>query len=274
MAVVETDKWLKDYIKKKGKLRVEQRRQQKEQICEKLIPYFQDASSADIHQHLLYHGLFLPGSQDKELIESLIHSNCWNIIEEGFAKLKKEWDGPDVPVFIFPSDLQNKKLQADFNGLSGLSYQDKVFLFAAGNNTKEELQKLLTHEYNHVCRLHYLDKREDKIELLDSIVLEGLAEMAVQERLGKDHLAKWASIYDANTAQKYFKRWLEPNLTLPKKDRRHHDLLYGEGFIPRWAGYNVGFHIVSSYMKNKQKRIKGTLHVPAETIYADSDFSS
>ncbi|MEN1969474.1 DUF2268 domain-containing protein [Lentibacillus sp. N15] len=275
MAVVQTGKWLEEYLTKKEKetSRAKIRKIQQEQISKRLISYFQPATAAEIHMHLLVNGLFSPSSNDKAIIQSLVENKCWDTIKTLLAKLRKDWDGPDVPVFIFPSDEQNRSLQTDFNGLSGLSYEDKVFLFITRHNKKVELEKLLTHEYNHVCRLQYLNKRDSKVDILDSIVLEGLAEMAVQERLGQEHIARWATIYSSSTAQRHWEKWLKSNLSVKKTQRRHVELLYGNGFIPKWAGYNAGYHMVSSYMKNTERTIKSTLDVPAETILEMSDFS-
>lgn len=272
MAVIDTNKWLEDYAGNKGTSRLENRLQQEKSISKKLISYFKNTASYDIHDHLLQHGLFSPSSEDEEIITSLKSNHCWRIVKEELIRLRKVWNGPDVPVFIFPSDTRNQQLKRDFNGLSGLSYRDKVFLFVSEHATKAELCALLTHEYNHVCRLDYLDKRESSIELLDSICLEGLAEMAVQERLGREQLAKWAQVYSLDTALNHWDKWIKPNINIMKKERRHDELLYGRGFIPKWLGYNAGFHLVSSYMKNKERHIKAALHVSAETILEGSDF--
>lgn len=274
MAVVQTSKWLDAYMAKKDKetSKIKVRKHHQEQISGRLKPYFHHANTVEIHEHLLRNGLFLPSPDDKSIIKSLKEKNCWETVKTSLTKLRKDWHGPDVPVFILPSNVQNRKLQADFNGLSGLSYPDKVFLFVTPYNKKVELEKLLIHEYNHVCRLKHLDKSEANMDLLDSIVLEGLAEMAVEERLGKEHLAKWATLYPSKTALYHWEKWLQPNCTVKRAERRHYELLYGKGFIPRWAGYNAGYHMVSSYVANTNSTIEQMLDVPAETILKESDF--
>ncbi len=273
MAVKDTREWLKEYLRIKGSSWVNNIEHQKQCISEKLVSYFPGSSSSVIHDHLLQHGLFLPNVQDESIINSLTNVNPWKIARVELMRLKKEWEGPDIPIFIFPSDSNNRQLKRDFNGLSGVSHHDKVFLFVSGTMSQQELQALITHEYNHVCRLHYLDKKEKNMKLLDSIVLEGLAEMAVQERLGTEHLAKWATIRPIDSALNYWRKWLKPNMKLSKADPRHNELLYGGGFVPKWLGYNAGYHLVSSFIKNKQTHIKETLHLPAETIVEGSDFS-
>ena len=61
---------------------------------------------------------------------------------------------------------------------------------------------MFTHEYNHVCRLSKFQKSEEDYVLLDSIILEGLAENAVRERLGEEFLATWTSYYSNEELKK------------------------------------------------------------------------
>ena len=56
-----------------------------------------------------------------------------------------------------------------------------------GDLQKQELQALFAHEYNHVCRIHIL-KTLDEMTLLDSLILEGLAEDAVKDLYGENGL--------------------------------------------------------------------------------------
>ncbi len=70
-----------------------------------------------------------------------------------------------------------------------------MFLFIARGLEKEELKALLAHEYNHVCRLQYVNKTLDEMTLRDSLILEGLAECAVEELYGDKWLAPWLKHY-------------------------------------------------------------------------------
>src|SRR5699024_2978860 len=106
----------------------------------------------------------------------------------------KKWNGPNIPIFILPSDQHNRKLQRELSGKSGLTFQDKLFLFISEDTSESELKSLFTHEYNHVCRLSQYPKEED-YTLLDTIILEGLAENAVRERFGDQATANWTRHY-------------------------------------------------------------------------------
>ena len=90
--------------------------------------------------------------------------------------------GPDVPVFILLSDSYNRTVQEEYNGRAGLSMRHVIFLFVCGRNSVEELKVLLAHEYHHICRLHQIETKETEYTLLDTMIMEGLAEQAVTER--------------------------------------------------------------------------------------------
>ena len=99
-----------------------------------------------------------------------------------YDKLKNWLKGPDVPVFILLSDSYNRTVQEEYNGRAGLSMRHVIFLFVCGRNSVEELKVLLAHEYHHICRLHQIETKETEYTLLDTMIMEGLAEQAVTER--------------------------------------------------------------------------------------------
>lgn len=87
-------------------------------------------------------------------------------------------------------------------------------------NSDNEIRALLVHEYNHVCRLAKNDKQEENYILLDSIILEGLAENAVRELVGEEYLAKWTSYYtEGQLNQMWKKSFIKQKY--PKKPSKH-----------------------------------------------------
>src|SRR5690625_4042584 len=247
MSIIATDQWLKQYQASKSGVWEEDMKLQQKILCEQLNSFFPDATLHDIHQHLIQNGLFLPNSSDQKMIEQLCDENHWQVAEEIMERLKQEWNGPAVPVFIFPANLEIEQLRVDFQGRSGLAYQDKIFLFISHHTSKAALQALITHEYNHVCRLNFLNKEEQDITLLDAMVMEGLAETAVAECLGKEYLAPWTSMYSLQYAQTCWKKWILPHLNIKKLHYRNQLLMYGDQSIPKWLGYNIGFNLVQSF---------------------------
>ncbi|WP_186578655.1 DUF2268 domain-containing protein [Aquibacillus kalidii] len=272
MTIVDTHNWLIAYTKNKKDKFKDNLHVQCDEICEPLLPYFNDVNAYDIHQHLLSHGLFIPDPLDKQIIKKMIKDNQWKSANKVITQLSKLWGGPDVPVFIFPSDHTNKTLRTEFKGRSGLSYHDKVFLFITDTTTKKELQALITHEYNHVTRLNEVNIQEEKLNLLDALVLEGMAELAVKNELGPDHLSNWTSMYSNEFAHKAWNKWIKPNLALKKTNLIHEKIMYGSKVIPKWLGYNVGYHLVSSYNQTHQTSMYDLIRLSSQEILDGSEF--
>ncbi len=254
MGVISTDKWLikayDDPIK----------------MCEKLEALFPGADSTEIYHHLMINGMYqTPLKNGKQLIRYLQRKKIWDFVRKELTHLKHIWNGPDIPVFIFPSS-DSRRLKQENNGKSGLAFADKLFLFISDETSKEEMRALFIHEYNHVCRMQKFPKKEKDYVLLDSIILEGLAEQAVHEKLGEEHLASWCKYYPDDMLEKWWKTKLIPNRDIPKTDRSHHDLLYGLRFQPKMLGYSVGYYIVQKFAKENKMNTKDLMTLPSEEI--------
>ncbi|OAO79092.1 hypothetical protein A0O32_1837 [Anoxybacillus flavithermus] len=203
----------------------------------------------DVHRHLFAHGMARRNQQ--EIMKQLAEKNVWAFVAKKFAELKKGWNGPDVPIYIFPADATNRSLQHEFGGKSGVAFFDQLFLFLLPHVSNEHIYALLIHEYNHVCRLHVDPKDERDYTLLDRIVMEGLAEHAVRERLGSEYVAKWTTYYTKEQLEQFTKKWLVPNLSLRPDDARYRALLYGSMLYPRMLGYAVGYEVVRRALAKK-----------------------
>ncbi|WP_138417494.1 DUF2268 domain-containing protein [Aquibacillus sediminis] len=272
MSVINTNKLLNEYVKHQKQSKEKHLDLQRKHICQPLTSYFDGVSAYDIQRHLLGHGLFFPESNDKYDIEQINSNKVWQKVNKTYHVLRKKWHGPDVPIFIFPAN-KTRQLREELNGVSGLAHADKVFLFVSDSTNSGDLQALITHEYNHVCRLCYLNQEERNIQLLDSIVLEGLAENAVNKYVGKEYRGKWTTFYSQDFALKAWRKWIKPHTELPKSHPYHKQLLYGQDAIPKWLGYNVGYYIVESYLSNTNKTIKEAIETPALTMIEQSNFS-
>ncbi|MDY0396170.1 DUF2268 domain-containing putative Zn-dependent protease [Virgibacillus halophilus] len=152
MGIMQTDEWLLDSYDDPISL------------CKRLKPYFQDSSPQDIHYYLTSNGMYhRPASENKDMVDKMHHQHVWKIVDEQRKHLQKLWEGPDVPIFIFPADPQNRMIQRDFHGKAGITFPDKIFLFVSDYNEKEDIQALFTHEYNHVCRMKLFFKKTKRI---------------------------------------------------------------------------------------------------------------
>ena len=254
MTVIRTDSWLLDSY---DIPRVE---------ATTLEFYFNGAYASEIYDHLSLHGMYQPFKNGSKHVNSLQEKNAWGVIQEEERKLQKTWDGPNVPIFIFPSNINNRRIKRDFNGKSGLAFKDKLFLFISADNTVPELKALLTHEYNHVCRLTKFHKKEADYELLDTIILEGLAENAVRESLGEELVSTWTSYYSNEELDKMWENMVYPYRNSLKTDRKHHDVLFGLGPYPKMTGYCVGYYLVKNYLEATNVASKALLQIESTTI--------
>ena len=254
MTVIRTDNWI---VESSGDPSI---------ACNYLTSYFPNASAAEIHHHLTKFGMYLSSKQGIELSIKLIVNNVWEIVENELVLLQHEWRGPSIPVLIFPSNADNEELMGEFNGKSGLSYADKLFLFMSPHNTDTEIKSLLAHEYNHVCRLNKFPKQEHEYTLLDTIILEGLAEMAVEEKFGKTSTSLWTSLYSEKQLANLWKEVIYPNRNVAIVNEMHEELLYGFGDTPHMAGYCVGYYVVRNFLKNKNLHAGDVLALPSTEI--------
>ncbi|MFP7492946.1 DUF2268 domain-containing protein [Terribacillus saccharophilus] len=250
MSVIRTDEWLLEHYEDPIAL------------CEKLTKHFAGASAADIYDYFLRFGMYQPVEERSDQLSG----DVWEIVQEDVDHLIEEWDGPDIPIYIFPADQHNKWLQTQLGGKSGLAFHDKLFLFISPATTKEEIQAILTHEYNHVCRLNSLGKKEEEYTLLDTIVLEGIAENAVTERLGRELTAKWASLYSEKKIKKLWSRYIHPNQHILRQNRDYAAILYGHQKYPKMLGYCAGYQLVKIYMEKHSLSSKEMLTIEASSI--------
>lgn len=254
MSVIRTDKWLVDLY------------EQPIEICENLKEYFEGAQANEIYEYLTLHGMYRPFINGKEQVKNLLENKVWQIVQNENEQLQKMWEGPNVPVFIFPSDTNNRAIRMDFNGKSGLAFRDKLFLFISKDSLNTEIRALFTHEYNHVCRLYKHQKSEKDYGLLDRIILEGLAENAVRERFGAEFIATWTSYYTTNELEKLWNNLVYPNRNVLKTDRKHQGILYGLDSYPKMAGYSVGYYLVKKYIEANPSTSNDLLNTPADEI--------
>ncbi|MRH43448.1 Zn-dependent protease [Aquibacillus halophilus] len=254
MSVIRTDKWLLDLYDKPI------------EICEKLEVLFDDVQASEIYNYLTLHGMYFPLRNGKEQVTKLQENKVWRIVANEEQRLKKMWEGPTIPTFIFPSDINNLNLMQDFNGKSGIAFKDKLFLFLSEDNSEKEVKAMFTHEYNHVCRLSKFKKTEVDYVLLDTIILEGLAENAVRERFTEEFVADWTAYYSPDELETMWINLLQPNRNILKTDRKHQDILFGLRHYPKMAGYCVGYYLVKKYMETNRLKSKDLLDVQTEEI--------
>ncbi|MEI3614170.1 DUF2268 domain-containing protein [Pseudogracilibacillus sp. SO30301A] len=255
MSVIRTDLWLLDLYDNPIK------------ICAMLTEYFKEVSAAELYNYLTLHGMYRqPSKNGITLVKRLQNKNIWKFIQYEEQVLQKIWKGLNVPIFIMPSESNDQNLKQNFNGKSGISFRDKIFLFISEHNEENELKALLTHEYNHVCRLSKYEKDVKDYVLLDSIILEGLAENAVRERSGGKFVSKWVSYYSKERLEGMWKNIVQPNKNIPINNRKHHQILYGVEPYPNMAGYCVGYYLVKKFIEKHGSTCIDLIDQPSKKI--------
>ncbi|GAA5416051.1 hypothetical protein Pryu01_01083 [Paraliobacillus ryukyuensis] len=260
MQVADTQAWLQAYMVEKETLVSEGLNIQQATLCQPLVSYFEHASPQDIQIHLIQHGMFHPDPTDRTVIDRIIDQDYWEQTRKQLQDLERIFGKQDGTIFIFPSDTTNPRLQTEFDGVAGLSYHDKLFLFISDQITTLQLKILLTHEYSHVCRLHKVST--SNLTLADGLILEGIAELAVKEIVGEAYCAPWVGLYNQVELKSIWEDWLQPNLTLPPTSWMHHALMYGSDSIPKWAGYAYGFQLVQEFQRQNQVSLQNLVTMP------------
>jgi uncharacterized protein YjaZ len=192
-----------------------------------------------------------------------MEQKAWDKVEQLFQKYKKKWNGPDIPVFLFPIAQSRGFFLREEKSKAGVSFPDKMFLFLSHYEDPKEIEALFVHEYHHVCRLRMLNKKMEDYTLLDSIIIEGLAEYAVLINCGREYLANWCRMYTEREISSFWDKYLKKQLGKKKNERAHDELLYGGGRIPNLLGYAVGFSVVENFYKNHNYSTKLSFISPA-----------
>ncbi|WP_170289434.1 DUF2268 domain-containing protein [Metabacillus lacus] len=253
MSVIDTAKWLEESC-------------DPEEICRRLRVYFEPLNEYQIARYLSDYGMFNRHTPCSSTLSAFKKHGMWEFIKKEEAYLKNLWQGPDVSIFIFPCDVSNRKIQKEYKGKSGLAFKDKLFLFLSPDCNKKEVSAVFTHEYHHVCRLAKDRKDEEKYTILDTMILEGLAENAVRERFGEKYTASWTAFYTDTQLTSFWLKYFSENNTLDRSDKRFTKLMFGTGLYPKMLGYAVGYFTVKKYMEVTGKKTKDLLSVKSEEV--------
>ena len=191
---------------------------------------FPGTSPEAIEYELVQQGLLQRGKVSLSL-------DVWQIIENQLRALMLDWEGPDIPIYIFPIKRGFEK--------NGVAYKKGICLFISTKLTEKEVRALLTHEYHHMCRRVFVNEHPT---LMDSLVMEGLAEDAVENLFGSDYLSPWTKNYSLDELQSYWESHFVTALN-QRGLSLHQPFLFGDDLLnlPPWIGYCMGYQIVQSF---------------------------
>jgi uncharacterized protein YjaZ len=173
-------------------------------------------------------------------------------LKKHMLDLKKEFMGPEIDIFIFPLNQRHTNIMEELDGKNGCTFPDYIIAFWKDSLPEKDQKALLLHEYHHACRIKYQRIKESSITLLESMIMEGLAEWEVQTRLGTEYSAPWTKRYPSKKVETWWKDIYSKNINLRGR-QNHADLLYGSRKgIPPLMGYQIGYEIISNYLKYEQ----------------------
>ena len=234
----------------------EEETNRKRLACELVKEIFPGTSPEAIEYELVQQGLLQQGRLPLSL-------DVWQLIENQFKTLMLDWEGPDTPVYIFPITNGFEK--------NGIAYREGICLFVSTKLTEKELNALFTHEYHHMCRRAFVNEHPT---LMDSLVIEGLAEDAVENLFGEDYLNLWTQRYSLNEVKNYWDSHFVPAL-YNRGLHLHKPYLFGDDLLslPPWIGYCTGYRIVKAFKERCGPfSIKELMQINTEDIIDGAGF--
>ncbi|WP_332651274.1 DUF2268 domain-containing protein [Lysinibacillus sp. 54212] len=248
----------------------------REILCKPLKSLFPHASLEAIHYELIRNGLITPNECEdlNSRVKELEEKNVWEIVQREYERLKVLWKGPEISIYIYPLTKNRLKIDNIVPIKNGIAYRNALFLFVSTELDVMELKALVAHEYHHICRLHIFNLSLEKVTLQDTLVLEGMAEYAVEEMYGDQFLSPWTKRYSlAESLIMWEEKFVGARFVTGINN--HRIFLYGnegEGF-PNWIGYCIGYHIVHSFQQNYGKLdTLQLLNRQTDVILAHSNF--
>lgn len=260
MGIIATDQWLQKEFDQPGR------------VCERLTPYFKRQNVNEVYRELSQFGMYKPSMASWVTFNNMLDDQTWSKIDKIYQLYKTKWVGPEIPVFLFPIDRSGGLFRKADRSKSGVSFLNKMFLFLSSEVDEKELEALFVHEYHHVCRLNQLKGNIQEYSLLDSIIIEGLAEYAVLKNCGKDYLADWCTTYTGKQIDQFWERFLKDHLSVKKREKLHDDLLFGNGRFPHLVGYAAGFSIVKDYYQRHAYSTKKSFTLSARKLINETKY--
>jgi len=244
MGIVRTDQWLKDdfYFPEK--------------VCENLTSVFPSLTPKGIYDVLQQLGMYRPNRQTESLFKEMMDEEIWGKLSVIERKYKRKWQGPEVPIYVFPG--RNLPFERKFKK-NGFTFPDKIFLFLDDAQNTNMCEALFVHEYHHIARLSKINKNLQDYTLLDSLLMEGLAEQAVREYCGEEYVDHFVRKYHPMDLLKYWRRYYLHQLDIKITNPNHDRFLFGSQFGKPKLGYAIGYAIVESYRERNPFVIGDTL---------------
>lgn len=220
---------------------------------------------------MMFFGMFNLNNDIGSLEEQLTNMKSLdyeNFIQEELELLHKQYpSNRPVQFELFILDKNDDFVKSKLNGVSAFTDWNGKMCFAIlpEENVRSTIKSVVTHEYHHHWRISALSLKEDGETLLDRMVLEGLAEHFVKERLGEKYLGPYKDALSETQAktiwESTYKNHIDDKGTLT-------DLyMFGskDKGLPFWGGYSLGFYLIKWFLdKDKNISIKDLTILPSD----------
>lgn len=123
-----------------------------------------------------------------------------------------------------------------------------------------ELPRSISHELHHAVRFHTLGYAHS---LQEAVITEGLATHFEIEVWGGDPSA-WAIALEKSQLPEIVEQFKE-EVAERDTEYNHSRWFYGNGDLPRWAGYALGHYFIDEYLKLHPDQTAATLVVAPAT---------
>lgn len=258
MGIIRTDQWLDKHF------------HQPLEICNEFLDDFRETDATRIYEYLQRFGMYRPNRATYHSFLQLKEKQVWDQLDKVYKKYRVKWRGPDVNVYLLPlGQTRSFFTKVNRGNKAGVSFEDRMYLFVDDDIKEAELEALFVHEYHHVCRLTLQKRPVHEYTLLDSMVLEGLAEWEVRRSCGEEVQASWCQQYSEENLQTYWQKYIKDHLTVKKYDPLHDELLFGLDSHPPLLGYSIGYWLVASLFKDKKPSIRQTFLLPARKFLSN-----
>lgn len=182
-------------------------------------------------------------------IDKLRSSNVENIVEEALRKSAEQLRGPDTTVCIYALNPEETDIREYMSGVKGnTAGSGKIWMFIYPEENWIELtQYTIAHEYHHsVWTDDYYDPSKP-FELIEYMVFEGRAD-SFAHIVYPDVIVPWVTFL---TQEQEIEQWEAMQKYL---DDTSYEIqaryMFGDGIIPLWTGYGIGYQIVQAYLAN------------------------
>lgn len=233
-------------------------------------------------------GLFRPADHPEEALQALSRleqasswSRCKEAVMKAHAALKPQAHGIELGDLLFTLALGDRERfspHPGYTGSGGTPGQIMVVVWPNDYNLPR-LAAITAHEFHHNVRLSY-EPWSAETTVAQYLVLEGLAEAFAAEMYGEDHLGPWVHALNEDQHSELLPRYREALQVTGFNEIRGYmfgDLegdLYGftKMGIPPYAGYSIGYRIVTDYLRQSGKSAVEATYIPWREIIANSPY--